>query len=106
MILIELLVFKALHICPPPDSSPQRWKRLKCTSNTIEKAIPIPNKAPPPPGEQILLHIHICSLVSISFRLVMGPLYTAAADTVSTSIFGSGADLPPRSVVRALGFLV
>ena len=33
-------------------------------------------------------------------------LYAAAADTVSTSTFGIGADLPPRFVRRAIGFLV
>jgi len=51
--------------------------------------------------------VKLALLSFLSFQFTSSTLlYAAAADTVSISTFGSGADLPPRSVARALGFLV
>jgi len=82
---------------------PKTLERPNSHQNTMKKQIPIPNEGWSL-GEEFLPPIHIFSPVSISFH--HGSSYAAEAVTVSTSTFGSGADLPPRSVARALGFLV
>jgi hypothetical protein len=50
-------------------------------------------------------HLQLPVLVHLEFMNFPISLFPYA-ETVSTSTFGSGADLPPRSVALALGFLV